>query len=248
MGEVGTNLPSARVLCLYLEDPVNLHDVTQAFATQRPYSEGGNKMQRKVFDVLASAGGALVVVVLVVAGALLMWGYSFANSNVHNQLAEQQIVFPAAAAFAHPVAGSEITPSMVGTVSKYAGQPLVTGQQAEVYADDFIAVHLQEIGGGLTYAQLSAKAMALPAGSPAYTAAEAKVQTVFQGTTLRGLLLEAYAFGTFATIALIAGIAAFVLAGVMALLVAFGFWHARRTPTEAELAIHAEAERVLVAT
>ena len=68
-----------------------------------------------------------VVVVLVVAGGLLMWGYSFANSNVHNQLSEQQIVFPPAAAFAHPVAGSEITPSMVGTVSKYAGQPLVTG-------------------------------------------------------------------------------------------------------------------------
>ena len=119
-------------------------------------------MQRKIFDVLASAGGLVMVVVLVVAGGLLMWGYSFANSNVHNQLAEQQIVFPAKAAFAHPVAGSEITPSMIGTVSKYAGQPLVTGQQAEVYADDFIAVHLAEIGGGKSYAQLSAAAMACP--------------------------------------------------------------------------------------
>ncbi len=202
-------------------------------------------MQRKVFDLIASAGGAVMVVVLVLAGVLLMWGYSFANSNVHNQLAEQQIVFPSKAAFAHPVAGSEITPSMIGTVSTYAGQPLVTGQQAEVYANDFIAVHLREIGGGLTYAQLSAKAMALPKGSPAYTAAEAKVQTVFQGTTLRGLLLEAYAFGTLATIALIASIAAFVFAGILALLVAFGFWHARRTPDTEELAVHVQAERVL---
>jgi len=205
-------------------------------------------MQRKIFDVLASAGGLVMVVVLVVAGGLLMWGYSFANSNVHNQLAEQQIVFPSKAAFAHPVAGSEITPSMIGTVSKYAGQPLVTGQEAAVYANDFIGVHIQEIGGGLTYAQLSAKAMALPKGSAAYTAAEGTVTTVFQGTTLRGLLLEAYAFSEFGLIALWAGIAAFVLAGVMALLVAFGFWHARRTPSEAELAIHVEAERVLVAT
>jgi hypothetical protein len=203
-------------------------------------------MQRKVFDLIASAGGAVMVIVLVVAGVLLMWGYSFANSNVHNQLAEQQIVFPAKAAFAHPVAGSEITPSMVGTVSKYAGQPLVTGQQAEVYANDFIAVHLKEIGGGLTYAQLSSNAQALPKGSAAYTAAEAKVQTVFQGTTLRGLLLEAYAFGTLATIALIAAISSFVLAAVMALLVAFGFWHARRTSASEELALHTEAERVLV--
>jgi hypothetical protein len=205
-------------------------------------------MQRKIFDILASAGGLVMVVVLLVAGGLLMWGYSFANSNVHNQLGEQQITFPAKAAFAHPVAGSEITPSMVGTVSTYAGQPLVTGQEAAVYANDFIAVHLNEIGGGLSYAQLSAKAMALPKGSAAYTAAEATVTTVFQGTTLRGLLLEAYAFSEFGLIALWAGIAAFVLAGVMALLVAFGFWHARRTPSETELAIHAEAERVLVAT
>jgi hypothetical protein len=205
-------------------------------------------MQRKIFDVLASAGGLVMVVVLVVAGGLLMWGYSFANSNVHNQLAEQQITFPTKAAFAHPVAGSEITPSMIGTVSQYAGQPLVTGQEAAVYANDFIAVHINEIGGGLSYAQLSAKAMALPKGSAAYTAAEAKVQTVLQGTTLRGLLLEAYAFAEFGLIALWAAIAAFVLAGVMAVLVAFGFWHARRTPVEAELAIHVEAERVLVAT
>ena len=194
-------------------------------------------MERKLFDVLASLVGVGVVVVLVVAGALLMWGYSFANSNVHNQLAEQQITFPPAAAFAHPVAGTEITPSMIGTVSKYAGQPLTTGTQAQVYADDFIAVHLAEIGGGKTYAQLSSAAMALPKGSAAYTAAEAKVQTVFQGTTLRGLLLEAYAFGTFATIALVAGISAFVLAGLMAILVVFGFWHARRTEEAEELAV-----------
>jgi len=43
-------------------------------------------MQRKFFDVFASAIGAVMVVALVVAGSLLMWGYSFANSNVHNQL------------------------------------------------------------------------------------------------------------------------------------------------------------------
>src|ERR1022692_2083049 len=104
---------------------------------------------------------------------------------------------------------------MVSTVGKYAGQPLVSGQQAEVYANDFIAVHLQEIGGGKSYAQLSAAAMALPKGSAAYTAAEAKVQTVFQGTTLRGLLLEAYAFWTFGQIALWASVACFALAGIM---------------------------------
>jgi hypothetical protein len=192
-------------------------------------------MRRKVFDRLASVGGVVVVIVLVVAGALLMVGYSFANNYVHTQLAEQQITFPAAAAFKHPVPGSEITPSMIPSVSQYAGQQLLTGQQAEVYANDFINVHLGEIGGGKTYAQLSAEAMALPKGSPAYTAAEAKVQTDFQGTTLRGLLLEAYGFSLIAEIAFWCAIAAFALAGIMAVLVGLGFAHARRTGEDEEL-------------
>jgi hypothetical protein len=195
-------------------------------------------MRRKVFDVLASAGGALIVIVLVVAGSLLLVGYSFANHNVQSQLTEQQITFPAKAAFAHPVAGTEITPSMVPSVSQYAGQALTTGAQAEVYANDFIAVHLHNLGGGLTYAQLSAKAMALPPGSAAYTAAEAKVQSDFQGTTLRGLLLEAYAFSVFATIALWGAIAAYALAGLMAILVLFGIYHARKTDDTKELLTH----------
>jgi hypothetical protein len=202
-------------------------------------------MRRKTLDMLMTAGGAVLIVVLLVAGGLGLWGYSFANSNVHNQLVEQQITFPPAAAFAHPVAGTEITPSMVGTVSKYAGQQMTTGAQAEVYADDFIAVHIQEIGGGLSYAQLSAKAMALPKGSPAYNAAETKVQTVLQGTTLRGLLLEAYAFGTFGQIALVASVVSFVLAGIMLLLTLFGLIHIRRVPADQEFPkVHAP-EKVL---
>jgi hypothetical protein len=193
------------------------------------------QMRRKVFDMLASVGGVVVVIVLVVAGSLLLVGYNFANNYVHTQLAQQQITFPSAAAFAHPKAGGEITPSMIPSVSQYAGQQLLTGPQAEVYANDFIAVHLQEIGGGKTYAQLSAAAMNLPKGSAAYNAAEGKVQSVFQGTTLRGLLLEAYGFSLIATIALWCAIAALCLAGVMAVLVGLGFAHARRTGENEEL-------------
>jgi hypothetical protein len=184
--------------------------------------------------MLASVGGVVVVIVLVVAGTMLMVGYNFANNYVHNQLAQQQITFPSAAAFAHPD-GQEITKSMIPSVSQYAAQPLLTGQQAQVYANDFINVHLQNIGGGQTYSQLSAAAMALPKGSAAYTAAEAKVQTVFQGTTLRGMLLEAYGFSLIADIAFWCGIAAFCLAAVMAVLVGLGFAHARRTDEKEEL-------------
>jgi hypothetical protein len=191
-------------------------------------------MRRKVFDMLASVGGVVVVIVLALAGSLLLVGYSFANNYVHTQLAEQQITFPSAAAFAHPD-GQEITKSMIPSVSQYAGQQLLTGQQAEVYANDFIAVRLSGIGGGKTYAQLSAAALALPKGSAAYTAAEVKAQTVFQGTTLRGLLLEAYGFSLIAAIALWCAIVALCLAGVMAVLVGLGFAHARRTDENEEL-------------
>ena len=67
-------------------------------------------MSRRAFDLLTSAGGVVVVVVLLIAGGLLTWGHSFVKSNVHNELAQQQIYFPPQAAFAHAKAGTEITP------------------------------------------------------------------------------------------------------------------------------------------
>ena len=192
-------------------------------------------MKRRTFDGILTIAGVGLTIFFIVAGSLGLWAYSFANSNVHNQLGQQQITFPPAAAFAHAQAGTEITPNMIPVVSQYAGQQLLTGQQAEAYADHFIAVHLQEIGGGKTYSQLSSEAMALQKGTPAYTAAEAKVQTVFQGTTLRGLLLEAYAFWQMGQIALFASIACFALAFVMLLFTILGFVHLRRTPEDAEI-------------
>ena len=61
------------------------------------------------------------------------------------------------------------------------------------------------------------------------------VATVFQGTTLRGLLLEAYAFWQMGQIALYAAIACFVLAAIMLVFTIIGFVHWRRTPADAEI-------------
>ena len=87
------------------------------------------------------------------------------------------------------------------------------------------------------YAKIAEASLA----SPKNAELASLVQVSFRGTTLRGLLLTAYAFWTFGQIALWAGIAAFILAGLMALLVAFGFWHSRRVPDSAEILAHAVA-------
>jgi len=191
-------------------------------------------MRRSVFDVLASAVGLVLVVVLLIAGGLLMWGSSYTHNNVHNQLAQQQIFFPPKAAFANAKAGTEITPAMIPSVSKYAGQQLLTGPQAEAYADHFIAIHLSEMPYGGIYSKISTAARA----EPANTKLAALETTSFQGTTLRGLLLEAYGFSKIGTIMLIASIASFALALVMLGLVLLGFRHARLTPAEEELHLH----------
>ena len=192
-------------------------------------------MRRKTFDLLASATGMLIVVALLIAGGLLTWAWTYTNSTVHNQLAVQQIYFPPKAAFAHPKAGTEITPSMIPTVSQYAGQQVLTGQQAEVYANHFIAVHLSEMPYHGVYATISSAARTAKPGSAQAKSLSALEQVSFQGTTLRGLLLEAYGFATLGMIAFWASIASFCLAFIMAILVGLGFWHARRTPSEIEL-------------
>jgi hypothetical protein len=188
-------------------------------------------MSRKVFDILTSAGGVVIVIVLLLAGGFLTWGYTFAKSNVHDQLAQQQIYFPPKAVFAHPKAGTEITPSMIPSVSKYAGQQLLTSEQAKVYANDFMRVHLSEMPYGGVYSKISSASRA----NPNDTKLAALKETSFQGTTLRGLLLEAYGFSVIATIMLYGAIASFILAIVMAVLVGLGFWHAHRTSEETEL-------------
>ncbi|MGH2853058.1 MAG: hypothetical protein ACRDLF_02555 [Solirubrobacteraceae bacterium] len=188
-------------------------------------------MSRRVFDLLAGIGGAIVVVVLLVTGGLLLWGHSFTESNVHNQLARQQITFPPKEAFEHATPGTEITPAMIPSVSKYAGQQLLTGQQAEAYADHFIAIHLSEMPYGGVYSKISTAAREQPKNTSLTTLE----QTSFQGTTLRGLLLEAYAFWKIGQVMLWGAIASFILAAMMAILVALGIWHARRTPPDTKL-------------
>jgi hypothetical protein len=175
---------------------------------------------RSIFSLAATAAA----VMLLATGGLLMWGSAYVHNTVQGQLASQQIFFPAKAAFAHPKAGTEITPSMIPLVSQYAGQQMLTGQQAEAYADHFIAVHIAEIGGGKTYSQLSAESIAQPNN----TKLAGAVATVFKGETLRSMLLNAYGWWKVSQITYIASLAALSLGGLALAGGAFGFAVSRK--------------------
>ena len=194
-------------------------------------------MSRKTFDALLTTAGLVLAVVLAVAGSLLTWGSSFVGNEVHDQLAAQKIFFPAA--------NSEgFSAKEFPGLQQYAGQQLVTGDQAKGYADQYIAKHIAQIGGGKTYSQLSAVSRANPDDAKA----KATVDTVFRGETLRGLLLNAYAFGTMGKIAGYAAIAAFIGAAVLLALAVLGFLHLRRTADDVELRLgHTPARETISA-
>lgn len=175
-------------------------------------------MRRKTLDALLTTGGLVVAAVLLIAGGLLTYGHSFVHNQVKTQLAAQQIFFPAAGS-----PGLQ-DPAIKPYLSKYAGKQLLTGVEAKAFADHYIAVHLNKSGGGKTYAQLSSAAQAAPTD----TKLAAQVATAFKGETLRGLLLNAYAFDTMGTLALVAAIVSFSGAGLMLLLCALGFVHMRK--------------------
>jgi len=180
-------------------------------------------MNRSLIDRLVSAIGAVMGIALLVASGLLFYAHNYVHDQVADQLTQQQITFPAA--------GSESITSLPeadrGEIEKYAGQTMQTGAQAKAFADHYIKVHLGEVAGGQTYSQVSTQAQADRSNEEL----AGQVQTLFRGETLRGLLLNAYAFDTMATVALIAAWASLVAGILLLLLAALGLWHARTVAT-----------------
>ena len=178
-------------------------------------------MNRSFVDRLVSATGAIVGVVLLAAAALLFYAHSYVHGQVTDQLREQQISFPAA--------GSESITSLPqadqAAITQYAGQKMVNGAQARAFSDHYIKVHLAEVADGQTYSQVSAKAQANPDDQKL----AGQVQTLFRGETLRGLLLNAYAWDTMATVAFIAAWISLAGGVLLLLLAALGLRHARTT-------------------
>ena len=188
-------------------------------------------MRRRTLDALLTTGGAIVAVILMVAAGLLLWAGSFANNTVTAQLADQKITMPSGAAISDPL----IKPYL----EQYAGQKMTTGAQAQAYADHYIKVHMDKSSKGQTYGEVSGQYTTL-AKNPNADATQLKTlgelrQTLFMGDSLRGLLLNAYAFGTLGAIAIWAAIASGIGALAMLILVLLGYRHLRTVPAEQEV-------------
>jgi hypothetical protein len=140
---------------------------------------------------------------IVIVGIIAVMGGSYGKKVVHDQLVPQKIFFPAAN-----------SPALLPGVKQYAGQQLTTGSQAKAYANNFINVHLSEVAGGQTYAQVSTAALAAPTNTKL---AEEKA-TLFQGEALRGLLLNAWGWSLVGTIATLAGWVLIALGAILFLL------------------------------
>lgn len=180
------------------------------------------KVERRAIDKVFILLGTATTAVLLVVGGLAWYGYNFATSSVKNELSQQKIYFPPPGS---PAIAALPQPDQKA-INKYAGQQLVDGQQAKVYANNFINVHLQKVAGGKTYAEVSNEALK----DPTNTKLQGQKATLFQGETLRGLLLgSGYAYWTFGLIAKYVALAAFAGAGVMAILVWLGLKHLAKT-------------------
>jgi hypothetical protein len=145
---------------------------------------------------------ALLVFAFGAGGAY--YAYNFTTDQIHQQLAPQQIFFPKDAASGLPA-----------DLSAYAGQQVLTGDQAHAYADNFIGLHLKTIGQNHPYSYWSG--LAQHETDPAVKAKDQGIaDTLFKGETLRSILNQAWTFSVIAQIAFFAAIG-LLLAAVVAL-------------------------------
>lgn len=195
-------------------------------------------MRRRKFDGIVSAIGAGMTAFLLVAAGLLNWGYSFADQSVTEQLSGQKIMFPAADSESLKALPEEDR----AAIEPFAGLQLTTGEQARAYAMHYIGSHVKNIAGGKTYSEVSGAALAKNAeakANPGNTALAEEAaalmgqrQTLFMGETLKGLLLNAFAFWQVGQIAMYASIASFIGGLLMLILTIMGYAHLRKTPSE----------------
>ena len=200
-------------------------------------------MKRRTLDLLFSIGGVGLAGLLLVIGVVMSSNADFSKQYVTDQLAQQKITFKAAEAL---TAEEKQAPCLVA----YAGQPLLTGKQAECYANEFIGLHVKTSGKGRTYAEIgddqtALRAQIAAAGGAAnapdlqkqLTDLTATRETVFKGETLRGVLLTSYGFSELGNKADQAATVIFLGVILLTALSIAGFAHALVTPKSKGFAV-----------
>ncbi|CAB4808166.1 unannotated protein [freshwater metagenome] len=191
-------------------------------------------MKRRTLDIVFSFGGLALAGLLLILGLVMANQANFAETYVKDQLGQQKITFT-------PVVGLTAEEKKATCLVDNAGKALLTGKQAECYANEYIGLHVTEINDGKTYSQTSTEARAKKAEADAAKASGAanagvlagesaaltgKTDALFRGETLRGLLLTSYGFSIFGERAGQAGFVAFAAALVLLLASLAGFAHA----------------------
>ena len=173
------------------------------------------KSDRKTIDKVFVLLGLVMTAVLLVIGGLALYAADFAKTSVKDELTAQKIYFP-------PAGSPALDPEEFPGLQQYAGQIVDDGPKAKAYANEFIGAHLRGIAEGKTYSEVST----LAKQDPTNATLQGQKAALFQGETLRGLLLgDGYAYWTFGVIAYYAAIAAFIGAALMAILVLLGYRH-----------------------
>ena len=202
-------------------------------------------MKRRTLDIVFALGGALVALLILALGFVLQNQANFATNYVHDQLTEQRITFAPAAALKAAQQGS-----CLGT---YTGKPLVTGHEAECYANQEIGVDVTHVGNGRTYSQVSYTASRSrsnsrrcptrtappPSESPRSTRpSRPRKPPCSKGRPYAGLLLTTYGFSVFGDRAQQAAWVCFGVALVLMLAAVAGLIHASSTPAEHRFTPH----------
>lgn len=135
----------------------------------------------------------VMVIIFAFGAGMAYWGYSFNNDQIKNQLAPQQIFFPKDI--------SDVPQPEQNALAPYVGQQVLNGEQAHIFAENYLGLHLRELADGKVYSQLSTEARAEK--DPVEKAKkDGLVQTAFRGETLKGMLNQAWAFSIFGTMAM----------------------------------------------
>jgi hypothetical protein len=189
----------------------------------------------------AAAIGTTVLAVVVVLLALVVRNQAdFAHDYLHDQLSERAITFT-------PTAGLMPSQQKIHCLVANAGKPLLTGKQAECYANYQIGIDLTMVDGGKTYFQAHyngyltrQKAIAAlksapndPATATLQTQAQQADQTandLLAGEATQGLLLTGYGFSVMGDRLAQTATALFVLAGLLLAAAVFLFVRSARAP------------------